>query len=138
MSFDDIFDASYDRVLLASHDHTDFFEAFYRRFLNSSPEIRILFRNTDMAAQRSMLKKSFFSLVAFYASGTIDDVLRRIAYLHSARELNIKPYLYDLWLECLADTVKDYDPEFCDDVELAWRLVLSPGITYMKFGYDHF
>ncbi|MCM0613159.1 globin [Marinobacter sediminum] len=138
MSFDDIFDASYDRVLLASPDNTDFFEAFYQRFLSSSPEVRMLFRNTDMSVQRSMLKKSFFSLVAFYASGTIDDVLRRIAYLHSSRELNIKPYLYDLWLECLTDTVRVYDPEFCDEVELAWRLILSPGITYMKFGYDHF
>ena len=138
MSFDDIFDESYDRVLLASPAGIEFFEAFYRRFLKSSTEVRILFRNTDMAAQRHMLKKSFFSLVAFYASGTIDDVLRRIAYLHSAEQLNIKPHLYDLWLECLIDTVSAYDPEFCDEVELAWRLVLSPGITYMKFGYDHY
>ncbi|MBW0147379.1 globin [Marinobacter arenosus] len=138
MSFDDIFDESYDRVLLAPSDGIEFFEAFYRRFLRSSSEVRILFRNTDMAAQRSMLKKSFFSLVAFYASGTIDDVLRRIAYLHSAEHLNIKPHLYDLWLECLIDTVNAYDPEFCDEVELAWRLVLSPGITYMKFRYDHY
>ena len=104
----------------------------------SSPEVRALFRNTNMAVQRSMLKKSFFSLVAFYASGNVDDVLHRIACLHSARHLSIKPYLYDLWLECLTDTVWAYDRECSDDIELAWRLVLSPGITYMKFGYDHF
>ncbi|BES70070.1 globin [Marinobacter nanhaiticus D15-8W] len=138
MSFEEIFDESYNRVLLATPENTEFFEAFYQRFLRSSPEVRQLFRNTDMAGQRRMLKKSFFSLVAFYASGAIDNVLRRIAYIHSARELNIKPYLYDLWLECLIDTVKAYDPECRDEVELAWRLILSPGITYMKFGYDHF
>ncbi|AXS83117.1 globin [Marinobacter sp. Arc7-DN-1] len=138
MSFDDIFDASYERVVIPRPGSPDFFEAFYRRFLMSSSEVRMLFRNTDMAEQRHMLKKSFFSLVSFYASGIIDDVLRRTAYLHSARQLNIKPHLYDLWLECLIDTVRAYDPEFSDDVELAWRLILSPGITYMKFGYYHF
>lgn len=138
MSFDDIFDASYNRVQSPSDSGLEFFEAFYRRFLLSSPEVRMLFRNTDMSAQRSMLKKSFYSLISFYASGAVDDVLRKTAYLHSAEQLNIKPHLYDLWLECLIDTVRDFDPEFEDDVELAWRLILSPGITYMKFGYDHF
>ncbi|WP_150910753.1 globin [Marinobacter halotolerans] len=138
MSFDDIFDESFDRVLSASVNGTDFFEAFYQRFLRASPEIQMLFRDTDMARQRSMLKKSFYSLVAFYASGTVDDVLRRVAHCHSAEALNIKPHLYDLWMECLIDTVRVFDPEYTDNVELAWRLILSPGITYMKFGYDHF
>ncbi|MDI9244150.1 globin [Marinobacter sp. CHS3-4] len=138
MSFDNIFDASYERVQSARVNGLEFFDAFYRRFLLSSQEVRMLFRNTDMAVQKRMLKKSFFSLVSFYASGAIDDVLRKTAYLHSAEQLNIKPHLYDLWLECLIDTVSDFDPEFEDDVELAWRLILSPGITYMKFGYDHF
>jgi hemoglobin-like flavoprotein len=138
MSFDDIFDASFRRVQVPSGKRVSFFEAFYRNFLMSSPQVRVLFRNTDMAVQRRMLKKSFFSLVSFYASGTVDDVLRKTAEIHSARQLNIDPYLYDLWLECLIDTVREYDPLFSDDVELAWRLILSSGITYMKFGYDHF
>ncbi|TBW57589.1 globin [Marinobacter halodurans] len=137
MTFEDIFDESFDRVLAFTPDNTEFFEAFYQRFLGSSAEVRRLFQNTDMDRQRRMLKKSFFGLVAFYASGAIDDVLRRTAYIHSARALDIKPHLYDLWLECLIETVKAYDPEYHDDVELAWRLVLSPGITYMKFRYDH-
>ncbi|WP_322001378.1 globin [Marinobacter alexandrii] len=138
MSFDDIFDASFRRVQVPRGKRVSFFEAFYRNFLMSSPQVRVLFRNTDMAVQRRMLKKSFFSLVSFYASGTVDDVLRKTAEMHSARQLNIDPYLYDLWLECLIDTVREYDPLFSDDVELAWRLILSSGITYMKFGYDHF
>ncbi|MEO9699699.1 globin, partial [Marinobacter alexandrii] len=107
MSFDDIFDASFRRVQVPSGKRVSFFEAFYRNFLMSSPQVRVLFRNTDMAVQRRMLKKSFFSLVSFYASGTVDDVLRKTAEMHSARQLNIDPYLYDLWLECLIDTVRE-------------------------------
>ncbi|MFE8071031.1 globin [Marinobacteraceae bacterium S3BR75-40.1] len=137
MSFEEIFDNSYERVIQIERHRTDFFEAFYRRFLLASPTVREKFRHTDMDRQRRMLKKSFYSLVAFYASGSADGVLERIAYSHSVRGLDIHPALYDLWLECLIDTVRDFDPQFDDDVELAWRLVLSAGITYMKFKYDH-
>lgn len=137
MSFDDMFDASYKRVLQARPEGSEFFEAFYRRFLDSSALIREQFRDTDMERQRKMLKKSFYSLVSFYASSAADDVLRNIAHAHSARELDIKPPLYDLWLDSLIDTVRVCDPDFNDDVELAWRLVMSPGITYMKFKHSH-
>lgn len=54
-----------------------------------------------------------------------------------ARKLDIHPELYDLWLECLIETVAEFDDGFRDEVELAWRLVLSPGIVYMKFKYTH-
>lgn len=115
----------------------DFFEGFYQRFLASSQAVRDQFRNTDMAHQQRMLKKSFFSLVAFHASGSVDMVLERIAARHGAEGLNIPPDMYDLWLECLIDTIREYDPEVTADVELAWRLVVIEGITYMKFKSVH-
>lgn len=137
MSYERLFDESYERVALEVRDGQPFFEGFYHRFLVASPLVRHKFRNTDMVQQRTMLKKSFYSLLTFYASGSVDNVLERIAANHSRKGLDVSPFLYDLWLECLMDTVKRYDPLFDDDVELAWRLVLSPGITYMKFKYDH-
>ena len=36
----------------------------------------------------------------------------------------------------MIDTVKIYDPDFDDDVELSWRLKMGPGIDYMIFQYD--
>lgn len=137
MSYERLFDESYERVALEVRDGQPFFESFYHRFLAASPLVRHKFRHTDMVKQRTMLKKSFYSLLTFYASGSVDNVLERIAANHSRKGLDVPPFLYDLWLESLMDTVKRYDPLFDDDVELAWRLVLSPGITYMKFKYDH-
>jgi len=137
MSYERLFDESYERAVLETRHGREFFESFYQRFLVASPLVRHKFRHTDMVQQRSMLKKSFYNLLAFYASGSVDNVLERIAVNHSRRGLDVPPALYDLWLECLVDTVKYYDPLFDDNVELAWRLVLSPGITYMKFKYDH-
>ncbi|WP_341936423.1 globin [Marinimicrobium sp. C2-29] len=137
MSYEQLFDESYERVVLETRKGQTFFEAFYQRFLASSPQVRQKFRHTDMARQRSMLKKSFYNLMAFYASGSVDSVLEHIALSHSRKGLDIAPELYDLWLDCLTATVESYDPAFDESVELAWRLVLSPGITYMKFKYDH-
>ena len=31
-----------------------------------------------------------------------------------------------------------FDPKFNEEIELAWRVVLAPGIEYMKYKYDHF
>ncbi len=35
-----------------------------------------------------------------------------------------------------ANLCRRYDPEFDEDVELAWRLKMAPGIDYMSFQYD--
>lgn len=136
MSFEQIFDDSYERVLRTRKDGTDFFGAFYHRFLHDDEKIAQRFANTDMAVQQSMLKKSFYSLFAFYASGQADDAIRHIAERHNRDHLDIHPEFYDRWLECLISSVKLFDDEFSEDVELAWRLVMAPGITYMKFKYD--
>ena len=137
MSFEEIFDASYERILKREIDGRCFFDAFYVNFINASPEIREKFKHTDMLHQQKMLKKSFYNLLVFYATNNVDNYLIRIAKQHNRNHLNIPPPLYDLWLDTLLKTVADYDPEFSSTIELSWRLVLSTGITYMKFKYDH-
>jgi len=62
MSYERLFDESYERVIREVRDGQEFFEAFYRRFLDVSPLVRDKFRHTDMAQQRKMLKKSFYNL----------------------------------------------------------------------------
>lgn len=136
MNFEEIFDESYKRILNTQRDGKGFFEAFYDRFLSGNDEIASRFANTDMAIQQSMLKKSFYSLFAFYASSQSDDYINTIAIRHNRNNLDIRPEFYDVWLLCLITTVQQFDDEFSDDVELAWRLVMTPGITYMKFKYD--
>lgn len=137
MSFETIFDASYERVLGRQIEGLDFFGGFYQRFLQASPNIRAKFQHTEMDKQRQMLKKSFYSLLVFYASNQADDYLKKTAQMHNQHHIDIPPEFYDVWLDYLLLTVGDYDDAYSDEIELAWRLVLSPGITYMKFLYDH-
>ena len=49
--------------------------------------------------------------------------------------MNIGPHLYDLWLSALVSTVAEYDDQFSQQVEEAWRHVLAPGIEYLKSKY---
>src|SRR5262249_18015906 len=61
--------------------------------------------------------------------------LPRIAARHSKKDLDIRPGLYDTWLECLIATVRTQDPQFSAEVETAWRETLAFGITYMRERY---
>jgi hemoglobin-like flavoprotein len=94
------------------------------------------FAHVDMAAQVGVLQKSMFHIISFYVAKTDSEYLRSIALTHSKAQYDIKPEYYDIWLESLIETVRKVDSEFEDDVELAWRLAMSPGIQFMKFHYQ--
>ncbi len=137
--YDQIFESSYARVIGAGTGITEkgsaFFSRFYEKFLAKSPEIEELFSRTDMDEQVSMLQKSFYAVTSMYVTRTVDDRLFKIAESHSVSGYNVRPPLYDLWLDAIIDTVREQDSEFDSDVELAWRLALSPGIVLMKHHY---
>ena len=135
MGHDELFDQSYERVKRITKHGKSFFDVFYDNFIATSDIVAEHFRDTDMQRQREMLEKSFYSLFIFYATNNANDYLDKIAKMHGASALNIPPKMYDIWMECLIDTVREFDPEFNDDIELSWRVVLSSGIVYMKFKY---
>ncbi len=136
-NYEDVFNSSYLRAVLRVKQGKFFIDAFYDRFIASSPEVEEKFKTTRMATQKRMLQESLVQMAFFFATkGEADDQIEKISRIHSEGEKNIKPHLYDLWLECLIDTVRDYDAEFNQDVELAWRMVMASGITFMKFKYD--
>ena len=61
--------------------------------------------------------------------------LERLARRHGRTDLDIKPELYDPWLERLMQAVRECDPMFDPETETAWRRVLQPGIEFMKSRY---
>ncbi|MCB1684957.1 MAG: globin [Pseudomonadales bacterium] len=133
MSANRYFDASYERLFgegVGIDQRADqFFSKFYTHFL-ADPEVAELFSGTDMAHQAGMLRSSFFHLVAFYASHKPSAELDRIARLHD--RLGILHVLYDTWLDALIQTVREEDAD-CDELtEMAWRLAMTPGLTYMR------
>ena len=132
----DVFNASYGRAVGNSGYNRDFIGRFYEIFLSKSDQIAARFEGADMSAQKTMLHDSLQYMVDFFSSRRTNAYLERIAEIHSRSQHDIPSEMYDTWLESLIEALREFDPELDEQVELAWRLVLSPGITYMKFMHD--
>lgn len=131
------FEASYRRLFgadIASQGDEQFFQDFYDRFMGHSDEIRSLFHATDMARQRAVLRRSLFDLATFYATGIVTASLRHIARIH--QRLDFRPELYDVWLDALISCVEVHDSGCDEATAMAWRLALTPGVTYMKLWHQ--
>lgn len=113
---------------------TMFFDDFYSTFLASSPEISEKFANTNMEAQKHLLRAGILNLV-MYARGLPQTKLKALADSHSRSKLDIKPHLYDYWLESLLSTIRKHDTQIDPEGLDAWRRILSKGIAVIKGGY---
>jgi hypothetical protein len=131
----DLFRASLKRCLATPH----FLGKFYDSFVASSGEVREKFRNTDFEQQTRMLADSLYALaVAAQARREGSPAwadMPRLAARHSRADLDIRPGLYDHWLDCLVETARQHDPEFSPEIEAAWRDTLAVGIDYMRSRY---
>jgi hemoglobin-like flavoprotein len=130
----DAFLASFNRCRASA----GFLEAFYERFVASSEEVRAKFAGTDMKQQVRALEDSLYVIanaIQGQEGSIARDELPRIAARHSRSDRDIRPELYDLWLECLIDTVHGHDPQFSPELEAAWRETLAFGIDYMRERY---
>jgi hemoglobin-like flavoprotein len=131
-----IFDSSYKRSLGNRSFNNDFIERFYSKFLRKSEEISALFKNTNMSAQKTMLHDSIHMMVEYYQSSELPIGMKRVAEVHGKEGRAIPLRMYEIWLDSLISTVEEFDPEFNDDIEQAWREVLAPGIAFMKGSYS--
>ena len=130
------FRESCDRAVESESQGEEFLEAFYETFMSKSDEIAAKFARTDMRRQKQMLYQSLRHMVDFSVERQASEELRRVAERHSMSRIDIHPGLYDVWLDSLIETAQLFDARFTEEIELAWRVVLSPGIAYMKFKYD--
>lgn len=116
----------------------DFLRHFYERFMASSDEVKAKFANTNFTTQVKVLEQSLF-VMAVAAEGQAGSVARaalpRLAERHDRNHLDIRPELYDLWLDCLVAAARDNDEQFTDEIEQAWRTTLAVGIAELRAGY---
>lgn len=112
-----------------------FFDDFYQQFLASSDEVASKFSNTDLPAQKLLLRQGILNLV-LYARGLPSTKLQALAVTHAKGKLDIAPHLYDHWLSALLLTIRRHDPDADDTTLRAWSDVLSPGIALIRAGYN--
>ena len=129
-----VFDASLERC----NAKPGFLDLFYEKFLASSPKVKEKFSSTDFVRQKSAVRASFnlMMLAARDEETGPERHLKDLAARHNRRDLNIGSDFYDLWLDSLVDTVKEWDPEFDPKIEAAWESVMTIGIGYMMANFD--
>lgn len=127
---------SYARVGATDLQSGGFLDTFYHHFLASSPAVREKFARTDMAQQREMLRVSLDHMVYFAIDGEETSELARVAGVHARSDADIPAHLYALWLDSLLATVGEFDPQYDEHVDAAWRQALVPAIEYMTSHYE--
>ncbi len=125
-------EASYDRCL----EDGDFFDTFYDKFLAKSEEIPPLFAETDFRKQKQMIRMSVRMLVRL---GLGEDgtklAINKLGESHSRRQHNIRPELYELWLDALCESIKQHDPQHTPQLEQQWQDTMHAGIEMMVSMY---
>jgi hemoglobin-like flavoprotein len=127
----DAFRASLNRCLAKP----EFLRDFYEIFMESSPEVREKFKNTDFPRQTRVLADSLYMMAVaaqLERNAGAWAEMDRLAGRHDRTGLDIRPGLYDLWLDCLLRAAARHDPEYSREIETAWRDTLSVGIEYLR------
>ncbi|AJQ92840.1 hypothetical Protein YC6258_00790 [Gynuella sunshinyii YC6258] len=94
-----------------------------------------MFRNTDMQAQKSLLRSGILVLI-MHARGMPDTKVNALGKSHSRKALNVHPRHYAHWLDALMETLDRHDPEFSPTLEMAWRNTLQPIIDKISGMYE--
>lgn len=126
------FEQSFARVMEPGRRER-FLERFYQRFFAADPEVAAKFGATDMSHQKQMLLESLAEMADFARRRESNPYIVTLARIHGERGRDIPVHLYDLWLDCLVDTVREVDPLASDNAALGWRIAMAAGIEFMKF-----
>jgi hemoglobin-like flavoprotein len=110
-----------------------FLDRFYELFVSSSDEIAAKFRDTDFDRQKRALASSLYLMVMAMEEGDAAIAyLEKIADRHNRHDLDIRPEMYDVWLDCLVCAAGECDPDFSDEIERGWRETMKFGIELMR------
>ncbi len=128
--------ASWDRV-----SQTDFLDTFYAEFLAGDPRIAPYFEQTDMAKQKSLLKKSLLYVIN-YPSGDpgSQQKISVLAETHKQDGLDVAPHLYQFWQQALLKALQRHDSQWNETLATKWRTQIDPAVEQMKMHYkssDH-
>jgi serine/threonine protein kinase len=137
---------SYVRILGSTKERsTGFFQDFYGRLLEASPEAAAMFEKYpdpessegEWPAQHARVREAILLLLAFAILDEREEpkILSRIAKRHGPLGLRVRPELFDLFRETLLDCVIEHDTAWTADTQqlrVCWIKAITPGIEYMR------
>jgi hemoglobin-like flavoprotein len=129
----------YEQVLASYHRCEaagGLFDSFYDIFFAKSPEIPPKFADTDMERQKQDVMASVLMALRLATGDAVaKGYILELAKSHSRRGHNIKPELYDLWLDSLSEALRKHDPRYTPELDSQWRHAMRPAIELMISTY---
>lgn len=119
-------------------NNKEFFDIFYSILLGKSEEIKLKFQHTDWIRQHHLIKLGIKSAILYAENPDLaltQKNINNIGATHSHAHWDIKPDLYPLWLDSIAEAVQKCDKEYSPDLEDAWRKTLMPAIKLIISQY---
>ena len=114
----------------------DLLGKFYDRLLNSNPEIGKAFVNVDMEKQKEILQMSLSMAILYPQDNVVaKHSMDKVRVSHNQANLNIKPEMYQYWLDALLSAVAESDPDFTAELDQQWRTVMGVVIDHISSGY---
>ena len=134
MSEMDSIKQSYGRCLLKG----DLIGRFYEIFLESHPDVKPLFANTDFDIQKQALRQGINLMIMFTNESAVGKSgMKRIRDSHSRSGLNIPPNLYQYWKDSLLQALSEFDSKFSDNLRTEWDQNLQIAIDFIIEGYEN-
>jgi len=113
-----------------------FLDRFYELFMSSSPIVARKLASTNIAKQQELLSQAVNMVILFPQGNKIArNALNRIRESHNRDGLDIKPAYYQFWVDSLIVALSENDPDFNDELELAWRTVVQEAIDFIAEGH---
>ena len=110
---------------------------FYAIFMDSHPDIKPRFANTNFDAQKSLLRQSIGLAILHAHNNPVGRIgISRLARSHNKSGLNIPPSLYTYWKTSFLRALSEFDEEFTDELRTSWDSVLQKTIDAIAAGYE--
>lgn len=125
-----LFNGSFQRAI--APDTYGFYKRFFHKLYDADSHIANLFANTGIDRCIKMLIQSMSQMLYYASTKHPNKQIKNIANMHGQEGLSLTSNYYDIWLECMIETIRETDPQFNEDIETAWRCMMLPGVTYLK------
>jgi len=113
-----------------------FLDRFYDLFMSSSPIVERKLASTDIAKQQELLSQAVNMVILFPQGNKIArNAINRIRQSHNRDRLDIRPEYYRFWIDSLIVALSEYDPDFNDELDRAWRKVAQEAIDFIAEGH---
>ncbi|WLQ13290.1 globin [Hahella aquimaris] len=129
-----IFLRSFDRCFRTVKTDIAFVNGFCLRLKARDSGIREILNRLPVMKQTQKLRCALYTLANVIREVNEDDVLLLALATYCHRAMGVTSAMIDVWLECLIETVSEYDEQFDEIVATAWRTALSPAIETLKSG----